>query len=109
MNNLWALARCACSAVCESAGCEAVCAQVYSVPGHGRYAPGPSLGETDGIMELWFDDTAGIHAFLNSLSYINVIGWMRSDSRIPKKCEYFFQGNIRLSPELQIGVDSRPV
>src|SRR5712664_675557 len=34
---------------------------------------GPNLGDTDGIVELWFDDIEGFNAFANSPSYRYVI------------------------------------
>jgi uncharacterized protein (TIGR02118 family) len=51
---------------------------------------GPNLGETDGIVELWFDDIEGFIAFANSPSYINVIQPDEERFTDPKKSEYFF-------------------
>ena len=51
---------------------------------------GPNLGDTDGIVELWFDDIAGFNAFANSPSYLNVIRVDEERFTDPKKCEYFF-------------------
>ena len=51
---------------------------------------GPHPGETDGIVELWFDDIQGFHAFANSPSYLNVIKSVEERFTDPKKCDYFF-------------------
>jgi hypothetical protein len=51
---------------------------------------GLNLGETDGIVELWFDDINGFNAFANSPSYLNVIKLDEERFTDPKKCEYFF-------------------
>ena len=51
---------------------------------------GPNLGDTDGIVELWFDNIGGFNAFANSPSYLNVIKQDEERFTDPKKCEYFF-------------------
>ena len=51
---------------------------------------GPNLGDTDGIVELWFDNIDGFNAFANSPSYLNVIKQDEERFTDPKKCEYFF-------------------
>jgi hypothetical protein len=51
---------------------------------------GPNLGDTDGIVELWFDNIDGFNAFANSPSYLNVIKLDEERFTDPKKCEYFF-------------------
>jgi hypothetical protein len=48
------------------------------------------LGDTDGIVELWFDNIDGFNAFANSPSYLNVIKLDEERFADPKKCEYFF-------------------
>jgi hypothetical protein len=48
------------------------------------------LGDTDGIVELWFDNINGFNAFANSPSYLNVIKLDEERFTDPKKCEYFF-------------------
>jgi hypothetical protein len=48
---------------------------------------GPNLGDTDGIVELWFDDIDSFNAFGNSLSYLNVIRPDEERFTDPKKCE----------------------
>jgi len=56
----------------------------------GDHPAGPTLGSTDGIVELWFDDITGFNAFGNSPSYRNVIQPDEERFTDPKKCEYFF-------------------
>ena len=51
---------------------------------------GPNLGDTDGIVELWFDNIDGFNAFADSPSYLNVIKQDEEKFTDPKKCEYFF-------------------
>jgi uncharacterized protein (TIGR02118 family) len=51
---------------------------------------GPNLGDTDGLVELWFDDIAAFNAFGNSPSYRNVIQPDEERFTDPAKCEYFF-------------------
>jgi hypothetical protein len=51
---------------------------------------GPNLGDTDGIVELSFDDIDGFNAFANSPSYLNVIKLDEERFIDPKKCECFF-------------------
>ena len=51
---------------------------------------GPMLGETDGLVELWFDDIEGFNAFGNSKSYLEVIKPDEERFTDPKRCEYFF-------------------
>jgi uncharacterized protein (TIGR02118 family) len=51
---------------------------------------GPMLGETDGLVELWFDDIEGFKAFGNSKSYLEVIKPDEERFTDPKRCEYFF-------------------
>jgi len=51
---------------------------------------GPNLGDTDGIVELWFDDIGGFNAFANSPSYRNVIQPDEERFIEPARCEYFF-------------------
>jgi uncharacterized protein (TIGR02118 family) len=51
---------------------------------------GPTLGETDGLVELWFDDIEGFNAFGNSKSYLDVIKPDEERFTDPKRCEYFF-------------------
>ena len=51
---------------------------------------GPMLGETDGIVELWFDDIEGFKAFGNSKSYLEVIRPDEERFTDPTRCEYFF-------------------
>jgi hypothetical protein len=51
---------------------------------------GPNLGDTDGIVELWFDNIDGFNAFANSPSYLNVIKLDEERFEDPKKSEYFF-------------------
>jgi uncharacterized protein (TIGR02118 family) len=51
---------------------------------------GPNPGDTDGLVELWFDDIDGFIAFGNSPSYLNVIRPDEERFTDPKKCEYFF-------------------
>jgi len=51
---------------------------------------GPNLGDTDGIVELWFDDIDGFNAFASSSSYLNVIRPDEERFTDPKRCEYFF-------------------
>ncbi|CAD6532618.1 hypothetical protein LMG27952_02640 [Paraburkholderia hiiakae] len=51
---------------------------------------GAVLGEVDGIVQLWFDDIDGFHAFANSPSYRNVIQPDEERFTDPTKCEYFF-------------------
>ena len=55
-------------------------------------AGGPDLGDTDGIVELWFGDIESFNAFANSPSYKNVI--QRDEARFTDhaRCEYFFSG-----------------
>jgi hypothetical protein len=55
---------------------------------------GPNIGETDGIVELWFDDMAGFNAFANSPSYKNVIQPDEERFTDPKRCEYFFTTEV---------------
>jgi len=56
----------------------------------GDQPAGPNLGDTDGLVELWFDDIEGFNAFGNSPSYRNVIQPDEERFTDPKKCEYFF-------------------
>jgi uncharacterized protein (TIGR02118 family) len=51
---------------------------------------GVVLGDTDGIVQLWFDDMAGFTAFANSPSYLNVI--MADEARFTDRSrgEFFF-------------------
>jgi uncharacterized protein (TIGR02118 family) len=56
----------------------------------GDQPAGPTLGSTDGIVELWFDDIAGFNAFASSPSYRNVIQPDEERFTDPTKCEYFF-------------------
>ena len=51
---------------------------------------GPTLGDTDGIVELWFDDIEAFKAFGNSKSYLEVIKPDEERFTDPKRCEYFF-------------------
>ena len=51
---------------------------------------GLNLGDTDGIVELWFDNRDGFNAFVNSPSYLNVIKLDEERFHDPKKSEYFF-------------------
>jgi hypothetical protein len=51
---------------------------------------GPNLGDTDGIVELWFDNIDGFNAFANSPLYLNVIKLDEERFHDPKKSEYFF-------------------
>jgi uncharacterized protein (TIGR02118 family) len=51
---------------------------------------GPNPGETDGLVELWFDDLDGFNAFASSPSYLNVIQPDEERFTDPKRCEYFF-------------------
>ena len=51
---------------------------------------GPNLGDTDGIVELWFDDIEGFNAFANSPSYRNVIQPDEERFTDPARNEYFF-------------------
>jgi uncharacterized protein (TIGR02118 family) len=51
---------------------------------------GMTLGEVDGIVQLWFDDIDGFNAFAKSPSYLNVIKPDEERSTDPKRCEYFF-------------------
>jgi hypothetical protein len=48
------------------------------------------LGDTDGIVGLWFDDIEGFKAFANSPSYRNVIQPDEERFIDPARCEYFF-------------------
>jgi len=48
------------------------------------------LGDTDGIVELWFDNIEGFNAFADSPSYLNVIKQDEERFTDPKKSEYFF-------------------
>lgn len=59
---------------------------------------GPNPGDTDGIVELWFDDIAGFNAFANSPSYLNVIRVDEERFTDPKKCEYFFSEEHPIIP-----------
>jgi hypothetical protein len=56
----------------------------------GNRPAGPNLGDTDGIVELWFDNINGFNAFANSPSYLNVIKLDEERLTDPKKCQYFF-------------------
>jgi uncharacterized protein (TIGR02118 family) len=56
----------------------------------GDQPAGPNLGDTDGIVELWFDNIDGFNAFADSPSYLNVIKQDEERFTDPKKCEYFF-------------------
>jgi hypothetical protein len=47
------------------------------------------LGETDGIVQLWFDDMDGFNAFFNSQSYRDVIRPDEERFTDPKRCEFF--------------------
>ena len=49
---------------------------------------GPKLGETDGIVELWFDDIEGFKAFGNSGSYLEVIRPDEERFTDPTRCDY---------------------
>jgi hypothetical protein len=51
---------------------------------------GQTLGDTDGIVELWFDDIDAYRAFGNSKSYREVIKPDEERFTDPKRCEYFF-------------------
>ena len=51
---------------------------------------GPMLGETDGLVELWFDNIEGFNAFGSSKSYLEVIKPDEERFTDPKRCEYFF-------------------
>ena len=51
---------------------------------------GPVLGDVDGIVQLWFDDIDGFHAFANSSSYRDVIQPDEERFTDPATCEYFF-------------------
>jgi uncharacterized protein (TIGR02118 family) len=51
---------------------------------------GMTLGEVDGIVQLWFDDMAGFDAFANSPSYRDVVQPDEERFTDPKRCEYFF-------------------
>ena len=48
------------------------------------------LGETDGIVQLWFDDMDGFNAFFTSQSYRDVIRPDEERFTDPKRCEFFF-------------------
>ena len=51
---------------------------------------GPNLGDTDGIVGLWFDDIEGFKAFANSPSYRNVIQPDEERFTDPARNGYFF-------------------
>jgi uncharacterized protein (TIGR02118 family) len=51
---------------------------------------GPNLGETDGIVELWFDDVEAFNAFSCSPTYIDIIRPDEEKFTDPTRCEYFF-------------------
>ena len=67
-----------------------MCAITFSasLPAIGQ--PVRILGDTDGIVELWFDNIDGFNSFANSPSYLNVIKQDEERFTDPKKCEYFF-------------------
>ncbi len=51
---------------------------------------GPNLGQSDGIVELWFDDIDGYNAFATSASYLDVIQLDEERFSDPSRCDYFF-------------------
>lgn len=51
---------------------------------------GPTLGEVDGIVQLWFDNIEGFNAFGKSASYVDVIRPDEERFTDPSRCEYFF-------------------
>jgi uncharacterized protein (TIGR02118 family) len=51
---------------------------------------GFTLGDTDGIVQLWFDDLDGFNDFYNSPSYVNVIRPDEERFTDPQRCEFFF-------------------
>ena len=55
---------------------------------------GPNLGDTDGIVQLWFDNMEGFKAFSISPSYKNVIEPDEERFTDPKRCEYFFTTEV---------------
>ena len=56
----------------------------------GDQPAGPNPGDTDGLVELWFDDIEAFNAFGNSPGYRNVIQPDEERFTDPTKCEYFF-------------------
>jgi hypothetical protein len=84
------LARRTCSPFRKSTRREALCGHYIQCFITGDRPAGPNLGDTDGIVELWFDNIDGFNAFANSPSYLNVIKLDEERFADPKKCEYFF-------------------
>ena len=67
-----------------------MCAITFSASLPAIGPAGPNLGDTDGIVELSFDNIEGFNAFARSPSYLNVIKQDEERFTDPKKCEYFF-------------------
>jgi uncharacterized protein (TIGR02118 family) len=51
---------------------------------------GPTLGEVDGIVQLWFDNIEAFEAFGRSKLYKEIIQPDEERFTDPSRCEYFF-------------------
>ncbi len=52
------------------------------------------ITEVDGIVQLWFDDIAGMNAFFDSPSYKNVIQPDELRFTEPSRCEFFLANEV---------------